>query len=126
MTEKRDDKTILIVEDDPELRLFISALLELEGYKVIFSGTGSKALNLLEKSRVDLVLLDLKLPDISGWSILERIRKEPKMAATPVIIFTASTGMSQHEHAAALGVAEYLTKPLSAAELKGAIARVFK
>jgi DNA-binding response OmpR family regulator len=126
MVKKINDNTVLIIEDDADIRNFASRVLELEGYHVLQSETGNEGLRLARKNKVDLVLLDLKLPDSSGWAILEKIKSEPEISAIPVIVFTASYGIQQQDQALALGAADYLVKPLSASGLRKAVARVLK
>ena len=126
MTKKRQDKTILIIEDDADIRTFVSRVLELEGYRTIEAETGEEGLRLTRERRVTLVLLDLKLPGESGWVILEKIKIEPETSSIPVIVFTASVAASERDRSLAMGAADYLVKPLSAASLKDAIARVLR
>lgn len=98
-------------------------MLELEGYHVLQAEDGEEGMSLLRESRVALVLLDLRLPGLDGWAVLEQIRSNPELSTIPVIVFTASAGVSQQERALSLGAANYLVKPLSAARLRKAVAR---
>ena len=126
MPTKLKDKTVLIVEDDADIRTFASRVLELEGYRVLRAETGHETLRLMRESKVNLVLLDLRLPDDDGWVILEQIKSSPEISATPVIVFTASVGALQQDKALAMGAADYLVKPLSATVLKDAVARALR
>jgi DNA-binding response OmpR family regulator len=126
MAKKYKDKMVLIIEDDADIRNFARRVLELEGYDVLEAETGHEGLRLARESEVNLVLLDLRLPDDSGWVILEQMKNEPAMAAVPVIVFTASIGEPQKERALGRGAADYLVKPLSATDLKNAVARVLR
>ncbi len=98
-------------------------MLELEGYHVLQAGDGEEGMRLARESRVALVLLDLRLPGISGWVVLEQIKSNPELSAVPVIVFTASAGVPQKERALSMGAANYLVKPLSATRLRKAVAR---
>lgn len=126
MAKRPKNETILIIEDEIDIRIFASSVLELEGYRVLQAGTGAEGLKLLLETQVHLVLIDLRLPDIHGWEILEQAKSDPATSAIPVIIFTASAGEPQYDHALALGAADYLTKPLSASDLRNAVARNLK
>jgi len=126
MTKKFKDKTVLIIEDEADIRTFACRLLELEGYHVLQAETGEEGLRLARGNKVNLVLLDLRLPDDNGWVILEQIKSDPEISAIPVIVVTASYGVPQKERALAMGAADYLVKPLSATGLKDAVARVLR
>lgn len=115
-------KTVLVVEDEAEIRHFVGRVLKLEGYRVLHAEDGATGLGLLKKTAVDLVLLDLRLPVRNGWSVMAHMKSEPGLATIPVIVFTASAGLSQHDQALRLGAAGYLIKPLGAKTLKRAVA----
>ena len=126
MTKKLKDNTVLIIEDDLAFRTFTRRVLELERYRVLEATTGEEGLKLLRDTQVNLVLLDLKLPDINGWTVLEHIKSETEISAIPVIILTASVGVPQQDPSLATDAAYYLTKPMSVACLKSAVARILK
>ena len=126
MSRKHKGKTVLIIEDDADIQTFARRLFELEGYHVLQSETGDEGLRLARANEVNLVLLDLRLPGDSGWVILEQIKNNQEISAIPVIVFTASYGVPQHEQALALGAADYLVKPLSVTDLKKAVARALQ
>lgn len=124
MAKKRETKTVLIIEDEANIRNFASRVLELEGYRVLQAGEGEEGMRLLREGQVSLLLLDLRLPGRNGWTVLEQIKNEPELSAIPVIVFTASAGVSQQERALSMGAADYLVKPLSSAKLKEAVTRI--
>jgi CheY-like chemotaxis protein len=126
MEKRQKNNTILVIEDDISIRTFACELLELEGYRVIQTATGQEGLKLLKKTQIALVLIDLRLPDISGWTVLEQIKSDPGISIIPVIVFTASTDVQKHDFALATGADDYLTKPLSAADLRDAVNRILK
>ena len=123
MTKRREAKTVLIIEDEIEVRDFTSQALELEGYRVLQAGDGDEGLKLLSGSGISLVLLDLRLPGVDGWAVLKQMKEEPRLSAIPVIIFTASAGIDQRERAFATGAVDYLVKPVSVATLRKTVAR---
>ncbi len=105
---------ILVVEDDKQIRNFIGYSLEQEGFKYISSGTGQGALSLLVSERIDLMLLDLGLPDIDGMEVIRRVREWSEL---PIIVVSARDQDKEKAAALDLGADDYLTKPFSATEL---------
>jgi DNA-binding response OmpR family regulator len=117
-------KTILIIEDEADIQNFISRVLELEGYSVFRAGDGRTGLALLKGNRVDLVLLDLRLPGTDGWAVLREIRRDHDSAELPVIVLTAIAEAIQRKKTLRMGATKYLVKPLSASDLIKTIAGV--
>lgn len=108
-------KTILVIEDDADLRLLIKDLLKEDRYSVYSASTGAKGKNLFEKVNPDLVILDLKLPDINGESIREYIKDiTPEK---PIIILTAKDSPSDIAKNLNAGADDYITKPFATEEL---------
>lgn len=124
MTKMCETKTVLIIEDEAEVRNFASRVLELEGYRVLQAEDGEESMRLVREGQVSLVLLDLRLAGRNGWKVLEQMKSEPELSAIPVIVFTASAGVSQRERALNIGANDYLVKPMSAAKLRKAVARI--
>ncbi|MCJ7604160.1 MAG: response regulator [Desulfobulbaceae bacterium] len=85
-------KKILIVDDEPDIRTFISAVLEEHGYASITANNGVEGLELLRKETPDLVLLDLMMPKKSGISMFQELRKDPNFSNIPVVV---QTGVSE-------------------------------
>jgi DNA-binding response OmpR family regulator len=126
VSKRLKGNTILIIEDDADIRKFTRRVLELEGYHVLLAETANEGLRLVRGNSVSLVLLDLRLTGDSGWLVLKQIKKETAISAIPVIIFTACAQVLEREKALALGASDYLTKPLSAINLKDTVTRVLK
>ena len=124
MARDRERKTVLIIEDEADVRNFASRVLELEGYRVLQAGDSEEGMRLVREGLISLVLLDLRLPGHDGWSVLRQLKNEPKLSSVPVVVFTASAGVSQRERAFSMGAADYLIKPLSAARLRKAVAHI--
>jgi adenylate cyclase len=126
MAKKGSRATILIIEDEDDIRTFASRVLELEGYRVLQASDGDEGLKLARGNQVALVLLDLRLPGRDGWAVLSQMKDDPELSSIPVVVFTASAGVPQQSRALAGGAADYLVKPLSATSLRKAIARILR
>jgi DNA-binding response OmpR family regulator len=124
MQQEPQNNIVLCIEDDPDIRTFCLRTLELEGYVCLHTEKPTEAIKLARNRNLNLVLLDLRLFEDDGWSILKKLKDDPKTAGIPVIVFTASYAISQKERALSMGAIEYLVKPLSAKTLKNAISRV--
>jgi len=107
-----EQKTILIVEDSPNIRRLIGYNLERVGFTVLEAGDGRDAVRLLQKTVPDLIILDIRMPEMDGFQLLDLMRKYPKAAAIPVVMMTALSQPADVDRALALGVVDYLVKPL--------------
>lgn len=109
-------KRLLVIDDCAHARNLLQIVLGVEGYDVEACADGSAALERLESDPLpDLLLVDLVMPGMSGWDFLRRRKKDPRLSAIPVVIFSG-LGQSQEE-AAALGAAASLAKPIDADDL---------
>ncbi len=126
MTKKREAKTVLIMEDEIEVRGFVSRALELEGYRVLQAKDGDEGLKLLSRGGISLVLLDLRMPEVDGWTVLKQMKEESGLSAIPAIVFTASAGVDQRARALSMGATDYLVKPLSVASLRKIVAHALQ
>jgi len=111
---ENEAKKVLVIEDDADVRSFASWLLELEGYRVLQDKKGDEGLKLARRSQIDLVLLDLRLTGLDGWSVLEQLKNEQRLASIPVVVFTDSAAISQRTWALATGAIDYLVKLIGA------------
>ncbi len=109
--------TILLVDDDEINLRLLEALLAPEGYSLVFAGDGKEALERLNSAGADLVLLDLMLPKLSGFEVLENIRRSQKHANLPVIIITALKDIENKKKGLSLGADDYISKPFDTNEL---------
>lgn len=104
-------KTILIIEDDNFLQGLEAKKLEKEGYGVVMASNATEAFSILNSDKkIDLILLDLLLPEIDGFTILQKVREDEKIKSIPVIVFSNLSEEKDVEKATALGVSEYLVK----------------
>lgn len=115
------DRTVLIVEDSPSVRRLIEISIRPLGVKILSAGDGLAGLELARLERPEVILLDIGLPGIDGWEVLEGIRSDPSTEHIGVIIVTAH---AQPEVAAAAerrGADGFITKPFRPAELRDEI-----
>jgi two-component system, OmpR family, alkaline phosphatase synthesis response regulator PhoP len=113
--------SVLIVDDEPNILLSLQFLMKKNGYEVRTAKDGEEALAEISRAAPDLVLLDVMMPKIDGFSICERIRANPEWRDMRVIMLTARGRDIEREKGLALGADDYITKPFST---KDAIARV--
>lgn len=110
-------ETILVVEDEPAIRELIGFACESSGYEVLRAGTVHEASDLLASSRVNLILLDWMLPDLSGLQWLDKLKHDEHYAALPVIMLTARGTESDKVAGLDAGADDYVVKPFSPREL---------
>src|SRR6184192_3661035 len=114
-----ESKTILIVDDDTELSDGLRAVLERQGYRVIQARDGQQGKNLVYQQRPDLVILDMMMPRMGGYPVLEHFKG--KADAPPIIVITANEGSRHKAYAEYLGVVDYLRKPFAMERLLEAV-----
>ena len=117
-------KTILVAEDRDASRELICTVLGAAGYRVIEARDGREAVERATATMADLVLLDLYMPHLDGFAVLEHLRARPEYAGVPVIALTASAMAGDRERAIACGFTEYISKPVNMASLRREIARL--
>ncbi len=115
MTSEAVPLTILIVDDEPPIRRFLRTALDSQGYRVIEADSGEAALAELGRNRIDLLILDLGLPGMDGFSVIERLRGQG--SALPIIVLSSRTDEKGKVAALDLGADDYLTKPFGIEEL---------
>jgi CheY-like chemotaxis protein len=108
---------ILIVDDDPWILRMVSALLEKKGYTVITASDGDDGLHRAEQLHPDLIISDVMMPRMDGWSMVKSLRARPDLAMTPVIFLTALGSEEDRLRGFRLGADDYLPKPFRFEEL---------
>jgi DNA-binding response OmpR family regulator len=114
--EARPAPTVLVVEDEPAVAAAEAMVLEDAGLAVAVAPDGGAALAAVERARPDLVVLDLAVPVVSGFRLLELLKADPATAAVPVLVVTA-LDFAEAQEVAQTGADGFLTKPFDAAEL---------
>jgi two-component system KDP operon response regulator KdpE len=115
MTNAAAPLRILVVDDEPAIRRFLRTSLTAEGYLVIEAADGTTALDTLRRNPIDVLVLDLGLPDIDGFDIIRQLRGAG--SAVPIIILSSRTDESGKVQALDLGADDYVTKPFGVDEL---------
>lgn len=112
-------KNILYIEDNPDNMVLVQRAIESRGYKLLQAENGTQGIALAESEDVDLILLDINLPDIDGYEVARRIRSSAKhkLAYMPIIAITANALKGDAEKALAAGCDVYMAKPINIREL---------
>ena len=119
------DKCILVVDDEERMRKLIKDFLTAKGYKILEAEDGEKALEVYEKNKnqINLILLDVMMPKLDGWSVLRQIRQDSKV---PIIMLTARGEEQDELFGFELGVDEYISKPFSPKILVARVEAILK
>ena len=114
-------KRVLVAEDNAVNRELIRELLELRGYEVSEARDGQEALQMIEASPPDILLLDLGMPKLDGFGVIKKVRENPQLAGLPVLAVTAYAMRGDREKALDAGFDGYVSKPINAAALSQAM-----
>lgn len=109
-------KRILIVDDEPDTLELMETILEHEGYEIIKALNGMEALDLINEN-TDLVLLDVRMPELNGIEVCKQMKSDPGRKHIPIVIFSAKTLDHHIEEGLKAGADEYITKPFSSTHL---------
>jgi len=119
-------KKILIADDAATGRELVRTVLEDAGYEVVEACDGVQAVERAHQHRPDLIILDLHMPGLDGFAVMQQLRSEEQFAATPVMALTASAMMGDRERAIAAGFTGYQTKPIRLSALRGEVERLLR
>jgi two-component system phosphate regulon response regulator PhoB len=119
-------RRILVIDDEPDLLELVRINLDQAGYTVETAHSGRDAIESLRRSRPDLIVLDLMLPDVSGTEICRRVRSDAKLAQIPIIMLTAKANEVDRVVGFELGADDYVTKPFSPRELCLRVAAILR
>ena len=117
---------ILVVDDEPDIVELLRYNLDVNGNQVFTATIGTQALNLARQHLPDIILLDLMLPDIDGFSICEILRCQPSTADIPVILLTAMAGEMPRLHGFEVGATDYCIKPIRPRDLRARVKSVLE
>ena len=115
MTTPTEPATILVVDDDRDSREIAARLLEKAGYRALRAPSGADALSVVDAERIDLLLLDVMMPEMDGFAVCEALQARGKRI--PIILLTAKDDMDTRLEGMHHGVSEFLTKPINKVEL---------
>jgi len=107
-----DAKKILHVEDNFDNRLLIKRILQSEGYEVLEAENAVKALEVVKNTTPDLILMDINMPDIDGYTLTTRLKSLPNMASIPIVAITANVMKGDREKTMQAGCDGYIEKPI--------------
>lgn len=108
---------VLVVDDETDIRLLVRLCLEAAGHHVSEASTGEEGIRALREDPSDLVLLDLRLPDMDGWDVLEEWAEAPEAERPRVVLMSAHASPSTLQRAEREGAAGYIVKPFREADL---------
>jgi two-component system, cell cycle response regulator DivK len=117
---------VLLVEDNEDNRDMMKFLLERAGYIVSTANTGVEALNTAHREKPDIILMDLSMPEMDGWTAAQQIKKEPGLANIPMIAVTAHTLPGDRRRAMDSGFDSYISKPINVRMFGETVAEVLK
>ena len=117
---------ILVVDDEPKISRIVAAYLERDGFEVQTATDGRAALNHVVASQPDLVVLDLMLPEVSGWDVCRELRRNEATSAVPIIMLTARDDTADRIVGLELGADDYVVKPFDPKELVARVRAVLR
>jgi len=109
------------VDDEPDVAQLVRLYLEKSGYQAIVATSGQEAIDKARQERPDLITLDILLPDMDGFTVLERLKADPETASIPVVVITI---VQDRDRAIRLGAVEYLTKPIDEGRLLDCVRQI--
>lgn len=122
----RENGTILLVDDEPNILLALEFLIQQRGFHVVKANNGSEGIQMARKHQPDLVILDVMMPGLDGFEVAKAIRKDKQLQNTTIIFLTAKGTNDDFEEGYASGGEIYLTKPFDNQELINIISEVFE
>jgi len=122
MAPKRK-KHILVIDDEPAWLKITSHILRSKGYDVRTAGSGMEALKALTSFKPDLILSDVRMPDMNGFDFIDNLKHSPLTASTPVVFFSAIDDFDARKVAKNLGAADYLVKPFNEDEVNSILSK---
>lgn len=121
-----EKKIILHIEDSIENRILIRRLLQYEGYEVLEAGNAEEALLLLQKHTPHLILMDMNMPKVDGYTLTSQIKKNPHLHSIPIVAITANVMRGDRERSMQAGCDGYFEKPIDVDRFSEQLARFLK
>ena len=113
-----ENKTILVVDDEPDVAELLSLILKADGYNVLVAGDGQEALEKARKGSPDLILLDVMLPKMDGYRVARMLKFDENFRHIPIIMLTAKIQEKDKKTGLEMGVDDYMTKPFEVPKLQ--------
>ena len=123
MSQEKSNRRIMVVEDYDDTRMLLKQALEVLGYSVLEASNGQEAVDIADRERPDLILMDLDLPILDGIAATQRIRQQQHMESVPIVAVTAYPLSYSRVKAFAKGCNEYMPKPIDISELERVVNR---
>lgn len=121
-----DQRTVLYIEDNPDNRLLVRRILTANGYRLLEAEHASKALEILQKEVPDLILMDINMPEMDGYTLTAKLRRIPTLTTIPVIALTANVMKGDRERTLEAGCDGYIQKPVDVDSFPEQIAKYIK
>ena len=123
MTQLENKGTILYVEDNPDNRMLVRRVLRAEGYPMLEATNASEAMDVLKTTTPDLILMDINMPDMDGYTLTAKIKSTPGLERVPILALTANVMRGDKEKTLEAGCDGYIQKPLDVDQLTREIER---
>jgi two-component system, cell cycle response regulator DivK len=104
--------TILYVEDNPENRMLVRRVLTAGGFEILEAANADETMNVVENCTLDLILMDINLPEVDGYTLTSRLKQMPRLNRTPIVALTANVMRGDRERALSAGCDGYIQKPV--------------
>lgn len=117
-------KKVLVADDKATSRELVRTVLEKAGYELYEAASGADAVRTAKEVKPDLIILDLHMPELDGFAVLEELRREVAFTELPILALTASAMQGDRERALAIGFTGYITKPIRLGDLRNEVARL--
>lgn len=117
---------VLVVDDDPVVLRMLAYVVEAQGYEAVRAANGVEALQQIDEQQIDVIISDIKMPEMDGLSLLHHVRNSPETEAIPVLLLTARLDAAEEISSNVEHEATFLTKPLSSAQLTIALSELLQ
>lgn len=119
-------KKILVIEDEDICVTLLNLVINVENFDVFVARNGEEGVQMAVREKPDLIFLDIMLPKINGFDVAKRLRENPALSASPIVVVTARAGESGQKTARQLGCQEFITKPFKVRQIKEVLNRYLK